>query len=237
MDEEIKYLKKYLPQDKWNMALKRLENNEPVQYIIGNVNFYGSLIKVDPRVLIPRFETEGLVEKTIEYALANFKNKIKIIDLGTGSGCIAISLKKHLSCDVDALDISKDALVLAKENAKLNNVYINFYESNIEEEIKGKYDIIISNPPYIPFDGYVSKIVKDNEPNIALFALDQGLYYYKKILSYAFKHLNPKGIIAFEIGDNQKELLINYIKENYNIKYEFFKDLAGLDRYLFIYNE
>ena len=104
--------------------------------------------------------------------------------------------------------------------------------------INDKYDIIITNPPYIPYDGYVQDIVKNNEPSIALFASDEGLYFYKKILSYAFKHLNKNGFIALEIGDKQKDLLEEYLENNFSSKkWHFEKDLAGLERYLFIFNE
>lgn len=231
-------IKKYIPEDKRDEALKQLNDGYPIQYIIGNVDFYGIIISVDERVLIPRFETETLVDKTIKYAKSNFNKKINILDLGTGSGCIAISLKKHLDADVTAVDISNGALNLAKTNALNNNVEINFINKSMEEKINGKFDIIISNPPYIPTDGYVEEIVQKNEPNIALFAEDEGLYFYKKILSYAFDILNNPGMIAFEIGDNQKNRLEEFIKVNYpNKKYKFENDLAGMIRYLFIFNE
>lgn len=235
-NEEL--IKKYVDKSKWKESLNKLDLGIPIQYIIGNVDFCGNIINVDERVLIPRFETETLVAKTINYAKTIFSKPIKIVDLGTGSGCIAISLKKELDADVLAYDISQDALSLAKENAMKNGVEIKFILGDMAEILPGKYDLIISNPPYIPIDGFVEKIVKDNEPNIALYAEDNGLYYYKKILSYAFSCLNKPGLIAFEIGDNQKELLENYLKSNLeDKKYVFETDLAGKDRYLFIFNE
>ena len=227
---------KYVPKDKQEEALKKLKENIPIQYIIGDVDFCGYKIKVDERVLIPRFETEFLVDKTVKIASKLFNKKLNILDLGTGSGCIAISLAKMLDGNVTAVDISRDALDLAKENAKLNNVDINFKKHDMTKRINGKYDIIISNPPYIPYDGYVEKIVKNNEPNIALFSKDEGIYFYKKILDYAFDILNKPGLIAFEIGDNEKNILEEYIKK-FKKKYEFINDLNGLVRYLFIYNE
>ena len=230
------YLKKYLPKEKFDEGLKKLKKNIPVQYIVGSVNFYGINIKVDENVLIPRFETEYLVEKTIKYVKKYLKEPIKIIDLGTGSGAISISLKTKLNCEVDGIDISLKALNVAKENAKLNNVKINFYQSDMLENVKGKYDLIISNPPYISYDEKVEKIVKENEPNIALFAKNEGLEFYEKILKRVNNNIKTPGIIAFEIGMNQgdkiKQIVKEYIKYT-DIKIE--KDLTNRDRYIFIF--
>ena len=217
-----------------NKLLETLSTGYPPQYLIGNVEFYGNIINVDERVLIPRFETETLVDKTINYAKKVFSNKINIIDLGTGSGCIAISLKKNLDCDVTALDISSDALEVARTNAALNNTEINFINQSMVDSLNNNYDIIISNPPYIPYDGFVEDKVKNNEPNLALFASDNGLYFYKEILNKHLDNLNSPGIMAFEIGDNQKELLEEIVKST-NPKYSFENDLQGLPRYLFIF--
>ena len=227
----LEYLKKYGNPSIEN--IKRLEN-EPVQYIVGNVSFYGNIINVDKRVLIPRFETEELVEKTIEYIKKN--NYTSIVDIGTGSGCIAITLKKMFpNIKVDAVDISIDALSLAKINAKENNVNINFYNGNLLEPLKEKYDIIISNPPYIAYDEEIMEIVKKNEPHIALYAPNNGLYYYEKIIKNAKKYLNENGLIAFEIGYNQAES-IKKITSKYldNYTFEVKKDMTGKDRMVFI---
>ena len=143
----IEYLKKYLKEEELEEGIKKLNQGIPVQYIIGNVDFYGNVIEVNENVLIPRFETEGLVEKTIE-RLKNRKN-LKIVDLGTGSGCIAITLAKKLNCEVDAVDISSKALEVAKKNAINNDVSINFYLGDLLKPLKNKYDCIISNPPYM----------------------------------------------------------------------------------------
>ena len=217
-----------------NKLLETLSTGYPPQYLIGNVEFYGNIINVDERILIPRFETETLVDKTINYAKKVFSNKINIIDLGTGSGCIAISLKKNLDCDVTALDISSDALEVARTNAALNNTEINFINQSMVDSLNNNYDIIISNPPYIPYDGFVEDKVKNNEPNLALFASDNGLYFYKEILNKHLNNLNSPGLLAFEIGDNQKELLEEIVKST-NLKYSFENDLQGLPRYLFIF--
>ncbi|MBR3897810.1 MAG: peptide chain release factor N(5)-glutamine methyltransferase [Bacilli bacterium] len=233
---DIEYLKKYLSEEKYEDGIKKLKKGLPVQYIIGSVNFYGSELKVDKNVLIPRFETELLVEKTIEYAKKTFKNEIKIIDLGTGSGAIAITLKKKLNSKVDAIDISDKALDVAKYNAKKNNVKISFFHSNMLDNVEEKYDIIISNPPYISFDEKVEDIVKNNEPNIALYANNNGLEFYEKILKKSKNHIKRPGIIAFEIGMTQgKE--IETIANNYldNIKVKIEKDLTERDRYVFIF--
>lgn len=206
------------------------------QYLIGNIEFLNTTITIDKRVLIPRFETEYLVDKTIKYASNIFNKTINIIDLGTGSGCIAIALKKNLDANITALDISSDALEVAKQNAILNNTDITFVNQSMTEPLKNNYDIIISNPPYIPYDGYVQEIVKNNEPPLALHASDNGLYFYKYILNNHIKNLNKPGLIAFEIGDNQRKSLEPLV-DKLNLKYSFEKDLQGLDRYLFIFYE
>ncbi len=232
------YLEKYLSKDKLKEGLEKLKQGLPVQYIVGNVDFYGNILKVNKNVLIPRFETETLVEKTIEYSKKNLKEPYKIIDLGTGSGAIAITLKKHLNCSIDAIDISSEALKVAEENAKNNGAEINFFQSNMLESVKDKYDIIISNPPYIAHDENVEDIVKNNEPHIALYAKNNGLEFYQKILEKANKHLNKPGLIALEIGANQGEKIKKIGQKYFNkdsIKVE--KDLTGKDRYVFIFNK
>ena len=234
---DIEYLKKYYEGD-INEALSRIKNNEPVQYIVGNVDFCGNKIKVNKNVLIPRFETEELVENTINFIKNNFNKKIKVLDIGTGSGCIIISLKKELPfIDAYALDISKEALEVAKENAKNNNVNINFINSDIFSNINDKFDIIISNPPYISHDEEVMDIVKNNEPHLALYSDNNGLYFYEEILKNAHKYFNKKYLLAFEIGMNQfkdiDSLRKIYLKDS---KIILKKDLQGRDRMVFIYN-
>lgn len=228
----LEYLEKYGNPTKEN--IDRLNNGEPVQYIVGNVSFYGNIIDVDKRVLIPRFETEELVENTVKYIKKyNYKS---IVDIGTGSGCIAITLKKFFpEILVDAVDISKDALDVAKKNANKNNVNINFYEGNLLEPLSKKYDVIISNPPYIAYDEEIMDIVKNNEPHIALYASNNGLYYYEEILKNVYKYINNNGLIAFEIGYNQGEE-IKKLASKYLNKYDFEikKDMTGKDRMVFI---
>ena len=228
---DLEYLKKYY---KGNIedAIKRLETGEPVQYIVGDVDFYGNIIKVDKRVLIPRFETEGLVEIALKY-LSN--TNLDVVDLGTGSGCIAITLKKKLpNINMDAVDISKDALELAKENAKLNNVDINFYNGDMLKPLNKKYDCIISNPPYIAYDEEIMDIVKNNEPSNALYADNDGLCFYEEILKNCKNNLKEKYFIFFEMGYSQgskiKEIALKYLDCTVEIK----KDLQNFDRYVII---
>ena len=214
---ELEYLKKYLhKEDNLEEAIKRLEAGEPVQYIIGDVDFYGNILKVNKNVLIPRRETEELVEKTTNYIKKYLKDNISIIDIGTGSGCIPISLKKLLpNTNITAVDISSDALEIAADNASSNNVDITFLQSDVFSNITNKYDCIISNPPYIRYDEEIMDVVKNNEPHLALFAEDNGLYFYKKIITESDKYLNDKFIIAFEIGEEQGQDIINIAKEKY----------------------
>ena len=216
----------------------KLLNNYPIQYLIGYVNFYGNNINVRENVLIPRFETEYLVEKTIKYAKKMFDSKVNILDIGTGSGAIAISLKKELDSDVTGVDISDDALGLSNENAKLNNVDVKFIKSDIYSDVSGKFDIIISNPPYIASDEAIMDKVYDYEPHLALFAEDNGLYFYKKILDDAKDYLNDKFIIAFEIGMTQGKKISDYAKSIFNnINVIVEKDLSLKDRLVFIISE
>ena len=228
------YLKKYVKEN-LEEAIERYKNGEPVQYIIGNVNFYGNTIKVNKNVLIPRFETEELVEKTIKRIKNKFDQQINILDLCTGSGCIAITLKKELNSNITATDISIDALEVAKENIKLNNVDITLINSDLFNNINDKFDCVISNPPYISYDEEIDELVKNNEPDIALYAPNKGLYFYEEILKNIKKHLNDRFIIAFEIGYKQGNDLVeitNKYLDNVNISVE--KDLQGRDRFLFI---
>ena len=237
MENNIEYLKKYLKDKTLDEGIELLNKGIPVQYIVGNVDFYGYNFKVNENVLIPRFETEELVEKTIKYINKYLNKKVDLLDLGTGSGCIAITLKKELDCNVDAVDISPKALEIAKLNAKNNNVDITFYEGDMLSPINKKYDVIISNPPYIAYNEEIMEIVKNNEPHTALYAEDNGLKYYKDIISNANKYLKEKSIIAFEIGEKQGKLILEYAKNYFKdsiITVE--KDMQNRDRFVFIIN-
>ena len=236
--DDYEYLKKYLEPSKLEEGIKQLQKGIPVQYIVGNVDFYGNIFNVNKNVLIPRFETEELVEKTIKYIKKYLDKKVDIVDIGTGSGCIAITLKKNLDCNVDAVDISKEALEVAKENALRLDADINFINGDLLKPLTKKYDVIISNPPYIAYDDTeIMDIVKNNEPHLALFASNNGLQCYEDILKEAKNHLNDKSIIAFEMGYKQTND-IKMIAEKYFpkaiIKVE--KDLQNKDRFIFIFN-
>lgn len=217
--------------------LTKKSRHVPVQYIVGNVNFYGYTYKVNKNTLIPRFETEELVENTIELINKKFKKNIKILDIGTGSGCIGITLKHILpDVEVNILDISKKALKVAKINSK--GLDIKIIHSNLLTKVNEKYDVIISNPPYISYNEKIMDIVKNNEPNIALYAKNNGLYYYEEILKTCKKNLNKDFIIAFEIGENQKENII-FLANKYldNIEIISKKDMQQRDRMIFIMNK
>lgn len=233
---DIEYLKKYLPKDKLEAGLKELKEGKPVQYIVGNVDFYDINLLVNENVLIPRFETETLIEKTINYA-KELTEPLEILDIGTGSGAIAITLAKHLNCHVLATDISKKAIEIAKENAKRNDVQIDFKQSDILKNVQGKFDVIISNPPYIAKEEVIDPLVKNNEPNIALYADNNGLYFYEEILKNIKPYLKEKCLIAFEIGMTQSKsitkLAQNFLPQSKIITE---KDLTGKDRYIFIFN-
>ena len=235
-----KYLEKYLPSDKLEDGLKRLEKGEPVQYIVGNVNFYGLEIDVDNRVLIPRFDTEELVEHVTKLVKKYYDGKCNIIDLGTGSGCISLSLKNNLpNSTITGVDISYDALDVANFNKNKLGIDVNFIHSDMLDSINDKYDVIVSNPPYLSKEvSYVEDIVDSNEPSIALYADDNGLYFYDKILSTCSKNLNDKYIIAFEMdeheGESIKALAYKYLGNDINV--EILKALNGNDRFVIIKN-
>ena len=229
---DLKLLKK-IYHDNWDLALKKLQANYPIQYLIGYVDFYNTKINVNENVLIPRFETELLIEKTINFL--KDKNYNNLLDIGTGSGCISIALKKHLNITIDACDISNKALKLAKHNALENNTQINFFKLDILKNIPNKkYDCIISNPPYVKYEEYVSPETK-YEPQIALYASNNGLEFYERILSIAPNILNKGGSIIFEIGATQKEdikkIAQSYFKE---AKISVYQDYNNLDRFMFI---
>lgn len=237
---EIEYLKKYLhPDADFDEALKRLASGEPVQYIVGDVDFYNCLIKVNKNVLIPRPETEELVEKTSNYLKKYFPYPIKILDIGTGSGCISIALKKLFpSALLTAVDISQEALNTAITNSELNNTNITFLKSDLFSNVNDKFSCLISNPPYISKDENIMEIVKNNEPHLALYAPSHGLYFYNQILKEASKYLEDKFLIAFEIGETQGKKIISQAQKYFPTAQIWSeKDLRGFDRFVFILNK
>ena len=228
-DNEKLDLKKEM---KYKEYLVRLANNEPIQYIIKKQEFMKMNFYVDENVLIPQPDTEILVEEVIDKFKKN-KEKLKILDLCTGSGCIGISIAKYIKmAQVFVSDISKEALKIAKLNAKENEVKINFIESDLFENIEDyDFDIIVSNPPYIETKTIetLDKEVK-KEPIIALDGGKDGLDFYRKIILNVRKFLKEDGVLALEIGYNQKEEVIKLLeKQNYKEIY-CKKDLAGNDR-------
>lgn len=239
--ELLNYLDKKVKEEiveLYKKKIKSLKENKPLQYVIGNVNFYGNKFLVNENVLIPRFETEELVENTLKYIDQIFKTKdLKVIDLGTGSGCIGITLKKKIpSLDVTLLDISPKALEVAKENAKNLDAVVTIKENDMLKNITEKYDIIISNPPYIKTDEQIEDIVKNNEPHLALYAGKDGLDCYKKILNQAKKNVNKPFLIALEIGESQKDDIILLAKNNFpQATIISKKDMQNRDRMIFIY--
>jgi len=248
-----------------NTALKRLKNEEPIQYILGNTEFYGYPFLVDKNTLIPRPETEELVEWILDETAKSQKgkelNSLRILDIGTGTGCIAISLAKNLpTAAIFAIDISADALKIAKKNATLNNVEITFLQADIlktdsldalankmkqfnfgnqiissetNPTKKINFDIIISNPPYVR---ELEKVeihhnVLQNEPHLALFVSDENpLIFYDKIADLAKKHLTKNGTLFFEINQYLGNETLKMLKEKGFKNIELRKDLFGNDR-------
>lgn len=230
--------------EKYNFYINKYLNERiPIQHILGYSYFYGYKLKVNKDVLIPRSETEELVGITLEkYDDVFPKQKIDIVDVGTGSGALAIALQKEESnFNMYAIDISEEALNVAKANALNNKSMVTFLKGDMLEpciEGKLKFDIIVSNPPYIPEDEEVQDIVYDNEPHIALFGGKNGLYFIEKLLSEAKSCIKDKSIILFEHSFSKgaaiKELVDKYFP---NCKYELIKDLNGKDRFTVIVND
>lgn len=213
--------------------IQLLKQGLPVQYILGYAYFYKSKFKVNPNVLIPRFDTEVLIDETLK--VIDSKNKlIDIVDIGTGSGCIAITLKKERpSINIDAIDISKEALEVAKSNALINEVNINFINNDLLYNINKKYDIIVSNPPYIGINDNIENLVKNNEPHLALFSDNKGLYHYEQILIQSKFNLKEDGIILFEIPSNRDDEIIELVNKYYS-NFKIIKDYNKLSRVLII---
>lgn len=218
----------------------KLDMHYPIQYLIGYVDFYGYRINVDERALIPRYETEGLIELVLNTIKSNDIEVSNILDIGTGTGCIDIVLSKKLNNpNISTIDISSDALELAKENYKLNNVNnIEVINKDIFEfNTNNKYDLIISNPPYVDINEEVDEETK-YEPQNAIFADNEGLVFYEKIIKESVNWTNNKSILAFEIGYKQGDYLIEYARRYYpNAIINVDKDLSNRDRYLIIINK
>lgn len=216
-------------EEKVRELIKRRLSGEPLQYITGTAEFMGLEFEVNPYTLIPRQDTETLVESVIKLA----KDGAKILDIGTGSGCIGISLAKYIKgAEVTLADISEGALKNAKKNAELNNVKVRCVRLDILNEIpEGKFDIIVSNPPYIETDIIkgLSKDVRDYEPLSALDGGADGLVFYRRITEIAPELLNGGGILAYEIGYNQGESAANIVRDKFG-NAQVIKDLCSNDR-------
>ena len=222
----------------FSLIEKHIKEDVPLSHLVGFEYFYDRKYKVTKDVLSPRMETEELIYKVIEYVKASNKNKFKILDLCTGSGIIAITLKKELdqvSVDVIASDISEEAIEVAKENAQSHNATIKFIKSDIFNNIDDKFDIIVSNPPYIDRKDEVT--MQDNvlkyDPHLALFAEEEGMYFYRKIIEQAKDYLNENGVMFFEIGYDQKDKIIKLADMN-GYSAEVYRDINGRDRMAFL---
>lgn len=238
MDEEVdeELLKQF--QD----GMQRYMNGEPIQYINGKENFFSRDFIVNENVLIPRYETEELVENIL-YKIDDYfddYSSIDLCDVGTGSGAIAITLAlEEPKLNVVATDISKEALEVAKANASELDAQVTFYQGDMLEPLidrQQKFDIFVSNPPYIPQDQEIESVVKNNEPHVALFGGNDGLYFYRKIFKDVRHVLKDRALLAFEMGFDQRELMSQAVEQYFpGIPYEIIKDINGKDRMLFIY--
>ncbi|MDF2609489.1 MAG: hypothetical protein K0R92_963 [Lachnospiraceae bacterium] len=210
-----------------NLILRRSEHI-PLQYITREQEFMGLNFKVSEDVLIPRQDTEILVEEALKYV-----GDKDVLDMCTGSGCIIISLAKlgNIRSGM-GIDISEKALTIARANAQSLNADVKFIQSNLFEEVRGKYDIVISNPPYIPTGDILELMeeVKNHEPIIALDGEEDGLFFYRTIIKQLRHYLKPSGYVFFEIGHNQGEAVSQLLKEHDYKNIKIIKDLAGLDR-------
>ena len=221
----------------WNSILEQLKQEIPIQYLLGKTSFYGLDFEVNENVLIPRPETEELVEWILESQKSKVESqKIRILDIGTGSGCIAISLAKNLPhATVFAIDVSEKALATAKINAKNNSEDVTFINQNILEtdDLKQQFDVIVSNPPYVRHleKAEIKKNVLDNEPHLALFVADNdALIFYKKIAELAQKNLSKNGQLFFEINQYLGKEMVGLLEKMNFTNIELRKDIYGNDR-------
>lgn len=211
-------------------AVKKRLKHIPLGYIFGKSYFYGREFKVDENVLIPRLDTEILIEKICD-DIRSSHEKPSVLDIGTGSGAIAITIQKETEADVFAVDVSKKAIEIASYNAKSLEANVEFAQSDLFENVKGKFDFIVSNPPYIETSVIetLDDEVKLNEPILALDGGNDGLDFYRKIVQHAPKFLNIGGKLYFEIGYNQADALKDLMKDDFK-NIEVFKDYGNNDR-------
>jgi release factor glutamine methyltransferase len=221
----------------WNSILEQLKLEMPIQYLLGKTSFYGLDFEVNESVLIPRPETEELVDWILSNTQTTKQsNNLKILDIGTGSGCIAISLAKNLpNAQVFAIDVSEKALATARKNAVLNGVAVTFMEQNILEtlDLKQEFDIIVSNPPYVRNleKEEIKRNVLEHEPHLALFVEDHdALIFYRKIAELAQKNLSNSGCLYFEINQYLGKEMFELLEEMNFKDVELRKDIYGNDR-------
>jgi len=217
---------------------KYITKNIPVQHITGYEYFFGYQFKVNSDVLIPRFETEELVAQVLLlYDVVFDGQPVDVVDIGTGSGCLAVTLsKEEPQMNVTATDISKEALAVAQENNDTIGAKVTFIQGNMLEPLQGmKFDIIVSNPPYIPNDEFVEELVKGHEPHVALFGGVDGLDFYRTILEGAQEILNDNFIIAFEHAFNKAKDIKKLVKKYFqDVDVIQKKDMQGKDRMTFV---
>ena len=218
----------------FDLINKNINEDTPLSHLVGFDYFYDRKFKVTKDVLSPRMETEELIYKVLEHIKKSKKDSFRILDLCTGSGIIAITLKKEIVekyTEIVASDISEKALSIAIENADNNNANITFIKSDLFDNISGKFDLIISNPPYISYKDKIT--IKDSvlnyDPHLALFAEEDGIYFYRKIIENAVHYLSKDGVIFFEIGYDQKEKIFELGKNN-NFITTVYKDINDRDR-------
>lgn len=215
--------------DEYKILLVRRSEHVPLQYLTNEQEFMGFKFKVNENVLIPRQDTEILVDEAVN----RLKPSMRVLDMCTGSGCIAVSLKRLVrDIEVTAADISSKALAVAIENAELNSADIEFIQSDLFENVRAKFDIIVSNPPYIPSEtvDLLMEEVREHEPRLALDGMSDGLYFYRLIVRESTRFLEDNGFLMLEIGHDQREAVINIMKEAGFKAVTGIKDLAGLDR-------
>lgn len=215
---------------KFEKHIEELIQGKPLQYITNSQGFYGLDFYVDENVLIPQPDTEILVEEAIDFC-KNKSKDLQILDIGTGSGAIAIAISKNTGFEVTASDISQSALKIAEKNARKNNVNINFVQSNLFENIDGKFDLIVSNPPYIETETIknLSREVR-NEPILALDGGKDGLDFYRILAKGGSRFLKQEGILLVEIGYNQKEKVIEIFRKAGFCDVVSKKDFGNQDR-------
>ena len=223
MNELLREKRRYnLPETISSKEQEQLDNGVPVQKIIGFIDFDDLKIKVNRKVLIPRYETQEVVNKALEF----INKESSVLDLCCGSGYIGLTIKQKTDCNVTLSDIDDEAIIQSKENAKDNNMNVEIIQSDLFENINGKFDVIVSNPPYIPATNVLDKSVIDFDPELALFGGKDGNDLYKKIIKEAPNYINDGGYLVFEISEDNSK----YIKEQ---GFTILKDINQKDRIAF----